>query len=140
MYEVRIFLYSLLNSTQFLVFLKTSQMHEIKQLILDIFRIIFNSVLLYNFPSITQRSRYSDWLRADRPKGRSRGRVKNFLFSTSSRRALYGSAQPPIQWVPRNFSPGVRRSGRETGHSPPANVENKEMWIYTYTAPYAFME
>jgi hypothetical protein len=32
-------------------------------------------------------------------------RVKNFLFSTSSRPAL-GSTQPPIQWVPGLFSQG----------------------------------
>jgi hypothetical protein len=44
------------------------------------------------------RSRYSDWLRAGRPRGRSASpdRVKNFLFSTASRLALR-SIQPPIQ-------------------------------------------
>jgi hypothetical protein len=43
------------------------------------------------------RSRYSDWLRAGRPRGRgsSPGRVKNFHFSMSSRPVL-GSTQPPI--------------------------------------------
>jgi hypothetical protein len=41
----------------------------------------------------------------------SPGKVKNFLFSKSSRPAL-GSTQPPIQWVPRGLSPGVKRSGR----------------------------
>jgi hypothetical protein len=42
-----------------------------------------------------------DWLRAGRQRGRnsSSGRVKNFLFSTSSRPTL-GSTQPPIKWVP----------------------------------------
>jgi hypothetical protein len=56
-------------------------------------------------------SRYSDWLRAGRPRDRSSspGRVKNFLFSTSSRPAL-GSTQLPIQWVPGALSPG--QSGR----------------------------
>jgi hypothetical protein len=38
---------------------------------------------------------------------------KNFLFSTSSRPAL-GSTQPPI-----HLAPGVKRPGRETGHSLP---------------------
>jgi hypothetical protein len=33
----------------------------------------------------------------------SPGRVKNFLFSMSSRPAL-GSTQPPIQWVPGALS------------------------------------
>jgi hypothetical protein len=35
----------------------------------------------------------------DRGQSSSPGRIKNFLFSTSSRPAL-GSTQPPIQWVP----------------------------------------
>jgi hypothetical protein len=44
--------------------------------------------------------RYSDWLRAGRPRVRSSspGRVKNFLYSKSSRPALR-STQPPIQCV-----------------------------------------
>jgi hypothetical protein len=43
-------------------------------------------------------SRYSDWLRAGRRRGRSSssGKVKNFLFSTLSRPAL-GSTQPSNQ-------------------------------------------
>jgi hypothetical protein len=68
----------------------------------------------------------------------SPGRVKNFLFSTSSRPAL-GSTQPPIQWVPGALSPKVKRPGREANHSPPLNAEVKKMWIYTFTPPYAFM-
>jgi hypothetical protein len=55
------------------------------------------------------------------------GRVKNFLFSTSSRPAL-GSTQPPIQCV----------SGREADHSPTATAKVKKMWIYTSTSPYVF--
>jgi hypothetical protein len=52
-------------------------------------------------------------VRAGRPRGRSSspGRVKNFLFSKSSRPNL-GSTQPPIQWVPGALSPGVKRPGR----------------------------
>jgi hypothetical protein len=54
------------------------------------------------------RSRYSDWLRAGRLRGRSSspGRVKNFLFSTSSRPAL-----GPTHWVPGALFPGVRWPG-----------------------------
>jgi hypothetical protein len=66
------------------------------------------------------------------------GRVKNFLFSTSSRPAL-GSTQPPTQWVPGALFPGVKRLGREVDHSPPTSAEIKKMWIYTSTPPYAFM-
>jgi hypothetical protein len=53
-------------------------------------------------------NRDSDWLRAGRPRGRSSspGRVKNFLFSASSRPDL-GFTQTPIQWVPGAIFPGV---------------------------------
>jgi hypothetical protein len=47
---------------------------------------------------------------------------------------LWGSTQPPIQWVP-----GVKRQGREADHSPPTSAEVKKMWIYASTPPYAFM-
>jgi hypothetical protein len=56
----------------------------------------------------------------------SPGRVKNFLFS--------GVHPPPIKWIP-----GVKRQGREAGHSPPTSAEVKKMWIYTSTPPYIFM-
>jgi hypothetical protein len=59
-------------------------------------------------------SRYIDSLRTGRPRGQisSPSRVKDFLFSTSSRPAL-GSSQPPIQWVPGTLSPRIKRLGRE---------------------------
>jgi hypothetical protein len=83
---------------------------------------------------------YSDWLRAGRPRGQilSPGRDKNFLFSTSSRLAL-GSTQPPIQWLPGAFSPGVKCPGHEADHSPQTIAEVKKMWIYTSSPSYAFM-
>jgi hypothetical protein len=58
---------------------------------------------------LAQLSRCTDWLRAGRPRGQRScpGRVKNFLFSTSSRSAL-GSTQPPIQCIPGALSPGVK--------------------------------
>jgi len=34
--------------------------------------------------------------------------------------------QPPIQWVPGALSPGVKRPGRETDHSPPSSTVVKE--------------
>jgi hypothetical protein len=90
-------------------------------------------------PVPRQRSRYSDWLRAWRPRGRrsSPGWVKNSLFSTSFRPAM-GPTQPPSQWVPGALSPRVKRQGREADHSPPASAEDKKTWIYTSTPPYAF--
>jgi hypothetical protein len=60
------------------------------------------------------------------------------IFSTSSRLAL-GPTQPPIQWVPAAFPPGVKRQGREADNSPPTSAEVKKTWIYTSTLPYAFM-
>jgi hypothetical protein len=58
-----------------------------------------------------QLSRYSDWLRAARPRGRSSspGGGKNFYFSMSSRPAL-GSTEPSIQWVWGSF-PGGKAVG-----------------------------
>jgi hypothetical protein len=64
--------------------------------------------------------------------------VGSIIFSTSSRPAL-GLIQAPIQWIPGTLSPGVKRPGREPGHSPPTTAEVKKMCIYTSTPPYAFM-
>jgi hypothetical protein len=60
----------------------------------------------------------------------SPGRVKNFVFSKSSRPAL-GSTQPPIQWAP-----GVKRPGREADHSLPVSTKVKKMRIYISTPSY----
>jgi hypothetical protein len=85
-------------------------------------------------------SRHSDWPRAERRRGRSwrPGRVKNFHFSTSSRRALW-STQSPIQRIPGALSLRVKRQEGGVDHSPPASAEFKKMWMYTSTPPYAFM-
>jgi hypothetical protein len=50
---------------------------------------------------------------------------KNFHFSMSSRPAL-GPTQPPIQWVPRVLSPGVKQLEREADHSPSTSAEVKK--------------
>jgi hypothetical protein len=65
--------------------------------------------------------------------------VGSRMFSSPRRPDHFGSTQPPIQWVPGAFSPGVKRPGREADHSPPANAELKNIWIYTSTHPYAFV-
>jgi hypothetical protein len=58
------------------------------------------------------RSQYSDRLWAGQPRGwsSSPGKVKNFLFSKSSRLAL-GSTQPSIKWVPGALFPGNKAAG-----------------------------
>jgi hypothetical protein len=66
------------------------------------------------------------------------GKVKNVLFSMSSRSAL-GLTQPLTQWVAAAISPGVKRQGREADHASPTIAEVKKMWIYTFTHPYAFV-
>jgi hypothetical protein len=67
---------------------------------------------------LEQRSRYSNWLWARRPRGRSSSpaRGKIILLSTLSRPVL-GPTQPRIQWVPGALYPGVKRPGREADHS-----------------------
>jgi hypothetical protein len=48
--------------------------------------------------------------------------AKDFLSSRASNPAL-GPNQPPIQWVQRAISPGVKRPGLEADHSPPSSAE-----------------
>jgi hypothetical protein len=47
-----------------------------------------------------------------------------FLFSTAFRTIL-GPTQPPIQWVPENLSPRVKRTECETDHSLLSSAEVK---------------
>jgi hypothetical protein len=61
-----------------------------------------------------------------------------FFFTTASRTALEPT-QPPIQWVQGVLSLGVKRPGREAGHSPPSSAEVKNEWSYTSTPQYVFM-
>jgi hypothetical protein len=73
-----------------------------------------------------QHSGYSDGLRAGRAEFDSRQRQQVFLFSTASRPAL-ALTQPAIQWVREALSPGAKRPGLETDHSPPsAEVKNSD--------------
>jgi hypothetical protein len=95
-----------------------------------------------------RRSRYSDWLRAGRQRGRSSSpsRVKNFHSSISCRPAL-GSTELLFQWVPGATPPtdtkgafsGAKRQGHEADRLPPTIAEDKKTWIYTSTPPHAFM-
>jgi hypothetical protein len=47
-------------------------------------------------------------------------------FSLHHRVPALGPTQPPIQWVPRALSLGVKRPGREADHSPPSSGDVKE--------------
>jgi hypothetical protein len=50
--------------------------------------------------------------------------AREFFYSTASRLVL-GPTQPPIQWVPRVISRGIKRPGRESDNSPPSSIEFK---------------
>jgi hypothetical protein len=100
---------------------------------------VINFLMYCPLGELEYRSRYSDWLRAGRPRVRipTPGKVNNFLISTSLRPALE-SIQPPTQWVTGAFSLGVKRPGSEANHLTPTSAEVKKMWIYASTPPYAF--
>jgi len=40
-----------------------------------------------------------------------------------------------MQWVPGAVTPGVKRPGRESDHSPPSGAEVTNAWSYTSTSP-----
>jgi hypothetical protein len=77
---------------------------------------------IFFFSKPGQCSRYSDWLRAERPRGRSSspGRGNCFLPSTSSR-PVPGTTQPIFQWGTGTMYPGLKRPGSEADHSPPTS-------------------
>jgi hypothetical protein len=60
----------------------------------------------------------------------SPGRVKNSLFSTSSRQVL-GSTQPYIRWIPGVTCPEVKRQGRESDRSPPYSQFTSTEQVHT---------
>jgi hypothetical protein len=68
-------------------------------------------------------TRCRDGLQAGWPEFDFRQGQEIFVYWASI--PALGHTQPPIQWVPEALSPGVKRSGRETDHSPPCNMEMK---------------
>jgi len=56
------------------------------------------------------------------------GRERDF-FAAAYRLALK-PIHPPIQWVPRLLSAGVKWLGREVDHSPLSSAEVKNAWSY----------
>jgi hypothetical protein len=65
----------------------------------------------------------------DRVRSSAEGR---YFFFTASRSDL-GPTQPPIQWVPGDLSPGVKKPKLEADHSPPssAKVKNDELCLHS---------
>jgi hypothetical protein len=51
-------------------------------------------------------------------------RANIYSFSISSTQVLR-STHPPTQWIPNALSPRVKRSGRESDHSPPSSADLK---------------
>jgi hypothetical protein len=87
-------------------------------------RIFCSQKLKFYSYELGQISPYSDRLQDGRQGFDSRQGQEIFLYSTASRPAL-GPTQPPIQWVPGELSPGVKRLRREGDHSPPSSVQIK---------------
>jgi hypothetical protein len=76
-------------------------------------------------------------LRAGRPGFDSRQVMK--FFSIHHVQAGPGPTQPPVQWVPRALSPGLKRPEREADNSPPSSAEVKNAWRCTSAHPHVFM-
>jgi hypothetical protein len=61
-----------------------------------------------------------------------------FLLATASRPALRAT-QPPIQWVLRVLSLGIKWTGYEADHTPPSSAKVKKEWSFSSTLPYVYM-
>jgi hypothetical protein len=53
-------------------------------------------------------------------------------------RQVLGSTKPPMQWVTKTVSSGMKWQGRETDHLPPSNAEDKNVGDII-PPPYVFM-
>jgi hypothetical protein len=72
--------------------------------------------------SVSIETRWRDgWLRLNFQLGQ----LWDFSHFTITSRMVMGPAQPPIQWVPKALTPGVKLPGH---HSPPSSVEVKNAW------------
>jgi hypothetical protein len=65
-------------------------------------------------------------------RGSIPGSGKIFLFSAGSGLTL-GPTQPPIQWVPRIISLGLKRPGRDGDHSPLLAPRSRTMELYLHS-------
>jgi hypothetical protein len=69
----------------------------------------------------------------------SPGRGWELFSSPPHPNRLWGSTQPPIQWVPGALSLRVKQPGREAYLSPPSSAVVKNVWSYTSTPQYIIM-
>jgi hypothetical protein len=83
-------------------------------------------------------SQYSDWTTGWTTRVRFLAGAGILLLVTASKPAL-GLTHPPIQFVPRALTRGIKRPEREGHNSIPSSVEVKNAWRYTSTSPYVFM-
>jgi hypothetical protein len=85
------------------------------------------------------RSRYSDWLQAGRPKGRSSSPGGYEISFIHVAQTGSGAPQPSYLMGIGGSSPRAKRSGCEADHSPLNSAEVKKTWFCTFTSPYVFM-
>jgi hypothetical protein len=64
--------------------------------------------------------------------------ARGYLCSPTSRPAL-GPTQPPMSWVPRALSPGIKQPGRQDDHTASYNGGVENMWNYSSSPPHAKM-
>jgi hypothetical protein len=65
------------------------------------------------------------------------GRGKIFFFYSVASRPALSPTLPPIQWVQEVIPAGVRRTGREAGHSRPPSVghsKQKSAYVHVYAS------
>jgi Zn ribbon nucleic-acid-binding protein len=63
------------------------------------------------------------------------GGGKRFLWSSHCPDRLWGSTKPPIGWVSKVHSRGLKRPRQEADHLPPSSAEVKDGWSCTLTLP-----
>lgn len=99
-----------------------------------------NLQLLFTLWEMGKYNQYSNWKQAGHLGGQSSSsdRREISLFRTSTR-LVSGPTKTSNPRVPRVIHLGINWAGHDNGHSPPTTDELMNMWIYTYTAPYAFM-
>jgi len=60
---------------------------------------------------------------------------KGFIFTPEMPRLALGPTQPPIQWVMRDFFPGIEHVQPEADYLPPSSAEANSEWSCSSTPP-----